>query len=804
MGLVLAGVLAGTSVSLAAAQESPPRGIANLLASGRAWADVDLQQREPPSPTPVSDRGAVPEGQQGTLEMRGGTTTESAPSARSALVAVAAVAEEAPVLDGDVLGDSIWNSVEPVTGFWQTTPNDGEPASERTEVRVIYTADTIYFGVVCYDRDPSSIIVSDSRRDASLDETDSFQIILDTYLDTQNGFVFGTNPAGIEYDGQVTNEGQGSGRFGGGGGGGRPGQGGQQRGAGGGFNLNWDAAWQVRTRISEIGWTAEFAIPFRTIRYPSKDTLQTWGLNFQRNIRRRNETAYWAPIPRQYNLYRLSLAGTLTGMEIGGQTNFKVTPYVLGESLTEGERPRETVGDGDFGIDAKYSLTPSLTLDATYNTDFAQVEVDEQQINLDRFNLFFPEKRPFFLENAGFFTVGAPSQVELFFSRRIGIDEDGSPLAIVGGGRVSGKAGGNSIGLLNMQTEESGATPANNFTVARVSRELPNRSSLGGVFVNRQATGDLAGDKNYNRTFGFDGRLGIGESGLVSGFVSRTVTPGLDGDDHAYRVRADRNTPAFDLNLGYTEVADNFNPEVGFLSRGGYRSISSRVMRRIRPGSFIGIQELRPHVSYNSFWNFDGFQETGFIHIDQHWEWRAGHEAHTGMNITREGVVTAFEISDGVFVPPGTYDHNEAQIVFFTNEGAPLTGRIETTIGGFFGGDRVRISPSVRLRIGDSFNTEVGLDRNDIDLPGGAFVTNLARARVSYSFTPRIFTQALVQYNDNADIWSANLRFGWLQAANTGLFVVYNDTRGLVSSTDPHVGGQSLIVKFSRLFDLAN
>ncbi|HJN93334.1 MAG TPA: hydrolase, partial [Dehalococcoidia bacterium] len=227
-------------------------------------------------------------------------------------------------------------------------------------------------------------------------------------------------------------------------------------------------------------------------------------------------------------------------------------------------------------------------------------------------------------------------------------------------------------------------------------------------------------------------------------------------------------------------------------------------MRRIRPGSFIGIQELRPHVSYNSFWNFDGFQETGFIHIDQHWEWRAGHEAHTGMNITREGVVTAFEISDGVFVPPGTYDHNEAQIVFFTNEGAPLTGRIETTIGGFFGGDRVRISPSVRLRIGDSFNTEVGLDRNDIDLPGGAFVTNLARARVSYSFTPRIFTQALVQYNDNADIWSANLRFGWLQAANTGLFVVYNDTRGLVSSTDPHVGGQSLIVKFSRLFDLAN
>ena len=258
-----------------------------LLAAGRAWLEAHPQAQQPISPTPAAAQEATPETSEGAPDNASPIVpTESTGASRRAMSAVAAVTEEAPVIDGDVLNDSIWDDAEVVSGFWQTAPDEGEPATERTEVRVIYTRDTLYFGVVCYDRDPASIIVSDSRRDASLEETDSFQIILDTYLDTQNGFVFGTNPAGIEYDGQVANEGQGSGRFGGGGGGGRPGQGGQQRGAGGGFNLNWDGAWEVRTRISEIGWTAEFAIPFRTIRYPARDTQQTWGMNFQRNIRR--------------------------------------------------------------------------------------------------------------------------------------------------------------------------------------------------------------------------------------------------------------------------------------------------------------------------------------------------------------------------------------------------------------------------------------------------------------------------------------------------------------------------------------
>ena len=439
----------------------------------------------------------------------------SAPLA-SGLAAHAARATEAPVIDGDIAGDPAWAAATPISAFWQEQPDEGQPASEKTEVRVIFTADTLYVGVILFDREPDGIVVSDASRDAPMDDTDSFQMIVDTYRDRQNGFVFGTNPAGIEYDGQVTNEGQGGGGLG-------FGQM-QSGGSGAGFNINWDGAWTVRTQITEQGWAAEFAIPFRTLRYPSA-TDQTWGINFQRNIRRRNERAYWAPIPRQFNLYRVSLAGSLDGVQTPALRNLRVTPYALGNVLASGESPVDSVVLGDVGGDMKYMLTPSLTLDATVNTDFAQVEVDDQQVNLDRFTLFFPEKRPFFLENAGFFSVGNPGEVDLFFSRRIGIGDDGQTIPILGGGRVSGKAGKFNVGVLNMQTDDyQDRLAAANFSVARVSRDLPNRSSIGAIFTNRQATGDLAGDAAPGRTFGVDGKWGIGQTSMITGFVAKTDT----------------------------------------------------------------------------------------------------------------------------------------------------------------------------------------------------------------------------------------------------------------------------------------
>jgi hypothetical protein len=719
------------------------------------------------------------------------SSTSSAPSG-TGLTATAVRTVEPPVIDGDVAGDPAWEKATPQTAFWQEQPDEGEPASEKTEVRVMFTADTLYVGVILFDREPGSIIVSDPRRDAPLDDTDSFQMIVDTYRDRQNGFVFGTNPAGIEYDGQVTNEGQGGGGLG-------FGQM-QSGGSGAGFNLNWDGAWTVRARITEHGWAAEFAIPFRTLRYPS-GSEQIWGLNFQRNIRRRNERAYWAPIPRQFNLYRLSLAGSLTGVQTPALRNLRVTPYALTNAVTSGDAPAPSTLLGDVGGDLKYSLTPSLTLDGTVNTDFAQVEVDDQQVNLDRFPLFFPEKRPFFLENAGFFSVGNPGEVDLFFSRRIGIGDDGQTIPILGGGRVSGKAGRFNVGVLNMQTGEKGLVASTNFGVARVSRDLPNRSSVGAIFTNRQAMGDFAGDDG--RTFGADGKWGIGQTTMISGFVAKTDTPGVTASDHAYNLRSQTNTPRFDLTLGYQEVGSGFNPEIGFLSRRGYRKPDAFLMTRWRPQDFIGIQELRPHVNFRGFWGFDDFQETGFVHLDNHWQFRDSTEIHTGMNLTREGVRTPFEIYPGIFVPPGTYDHAEAQLVAMSNQGAPVSVSLRTTIGGFFGGDRVSLNPTFRMRAGEAMTAEVTYQRNDIELPWGDFVTNLVRTRVSYSFSPRVFTQALVQYNDRADLWSMNLRFGWLQAANTGLFVVYTDTRGLYDLFDrPERTDRSFIVKYSHMIDM--
>ena len=713
----------------------------------------------------------------------------TAPAAPPAAVAVRA--ERPPVVDGDVLGDSAWAAVPPLTGFWQTAPVEGAPASERTEVRILYTADTLYFGIVCHDSDPAGIIVNGSRRDSPLEETDAFQIILDTYHDRQNGFVFGTNPAGLEYDGQVTNEGQGGGAS-------APGAAG---GSLSGFNRNWDAAWTVKTRSGDFGWSAEFAIPFQTLRY-GRGRGREWGLNFQRNVRRRNESSYWAPLPRQYDLFRLSRAGTLAGLEPPPQRNLKLSPYALGETKRVLDGPRDTTAE--TGADLKWSVTPSLALDATVNTDFAQVEVDEQQVNLDRFSLFYPEKRPFFLENAGLFTLGSPGEVDLFFSRQIGIGPSSEVVPIAGGARLSGKLGRWNVGLLEMQTR-TGTTevPADNFAVARVSRELPNRSRLGAIFVNREGTGELSAAGDRNRTFGADGRWGVGRYGALEGYVAKTSTPGLSGRDHAFNLGASLSAPAWELNAEYTEVGGHFNPEVGFLARRDFRKPEGVVMHRHRVSDFLGLLEVRPHVSYRGYWKPGGFQESGFLHVDNHLEWKSGWEAHTGINFTREGVLQPFEIYPGVVVPPGTYDHREAMLVGITNQGAPLSFETRVTLGGFFGGSRVSATSALRSRIGEAFNSSVDFVRNDVSLPAGRFVTNLLRMRLSYSFSTRVYLQALLQYNDVIDNWSTNLRLGWLHAANTGLFVVYNENRD--TQRDPlglGVRDRSVTIKFSRTFDL--
>lgn len=689
-----------------------------------------------------------------------------------------------PEIDGAVLNDPVWNLIPPFGDLIQTQPTFGQPASEKTDIRIAYTDDTFYVSVVCFDAQPGELVVSDARRDANLDNTDAVIFILDTYKDGQNGFIFGTNSLGVEYDAQVDNEGQGNNNVNR-----------QQGGTIGGFNLNWDASWVVRTEVGDYGWSAEFAIPIRTLRFqPGRD----WGFNFRRNIRKSNEIAYWSPLPIGINLNRLSLAGTLSGLELRSPGNLKIIPYVLGRVDKDFTQPDSELDfTPEAGGDIKYSITPSLTLDVTYNTDFAQVEVDDQQVNLDRFNLFFPEKRPFFLENAGLFTVGSPGEVDLFFSRRIGIGEGGSVVPIIGGARLSGKLNRTNIGLLSMFTEDvaSAGIEKNNFTVGRVNHEFKGRSALGALFVNK--TG-LQTDGQYNRTFAMDGKLGFGRKARMSGFYAMTSDPNDTINAYAFKYQADYVWSNWEMRAAYTEVGQGFNPEVGFLVRSAYRKPEGLVLYHYRPKNReTSLLELRPHISYRGYWNFEGFQETGFMHIDNHWEFKSGLEFHTGLNLTTEGVTDPFEISEGIIVQPGTYKHAESQIVFFTNQSNPVSVNIRSVIGGSFGGTRYINSGTLRLRGGDKFNAAFTYEYNNFQLPAGDFTANIFRSQLAYSFSPVIYLQSLVQNNSADGLWAVNVRFGWLKRANTGLFVVYNHN---LRDGDPL--NQSFIIKYTRMFDL--
>jgi hypothetical protein len=711
--------------------------------------------------------------------------SDTPPAERPRPVATATELTQKPTLDGMVVGDSAWEGVVPTTGFTQIQPVEGRDASQKTEVFIGFINTALYIGVVAYDDDPSSIIVADSRRDSSLDETDSFQFIIDGLLDRQNGYLFGTSPAGVQYDAQVIKEGT-AGTFGS---------------SAGGFNLNWDGSWNVEARITDVGWAAEFEIPFTTLRYGKGDE-QNWGINFQRNIRSNNEIVFWAPLNRQRDINRVSEAGTLQGIRPPDSRNLQITPYVLA-SWEEGGNISGSDSDQEFGFDIKYSLTPSLTLDATYNTDFAQVEVDDAIVNLDRFSIFLPEKRPFFLENAGQFSVGTPQNVELFFSRRIGIN-DGAEVPIDGGIRLSGTVGtGTNLGFLYMSDEGvPGAAAQNDFVVARVNQELPNRSSIGAIFVGRDGDGSINGSPSddKNQAYAIDGVWGVGENVLLQGYFAKTDTPGLTDDDFAFSARADYDSPEWWAWAAYTEVREDFNPEVGFLRRDDYRRGQALIMRRFRPNG--ALLEVRPHMSLSNYWDLDGFLETSFQHYDVHWEFKNGYRIDTGVNYLKDGLKDPFEIIDGVFVPAGIYSGNEAQFRGNTNRGAPLSFEAQLNVGKRFGGDRVVFQPSVNYRIGETFSTELTYVYNKFDLPiaGGDFNVSLSRLRLSYSFTPQMLLQALIQYNDQDEVLSTNVRFSLLRTANSGLFVVYNEFDEQYPGAPPT--GREFIIKYNYLFDV--
>ena len=700
-----------------------------------------------------------------------------------------------PVMDGDVLNDPAWANVPEVTTFIQKTPDEGQSVSEKTAVKVMYTEKTFYVSVICYDTNPGEIVISDTRRDSPLNNSDSFSFIIDTFKDFQTGYLFGTNPAGIEYDAQITGGGEGGSmmrRF--------------SMGTGGGFNVNWDAVWEVKSQKGDFGWSAEFAIPFKTLRYATNKD-QSWGINFERVIARKKEEAHWSPISRQHTMNRLVSAGTLTHMNVPTSRNIKILPYVLGQNNVNKSETTSKSSDGNFGLDAKLSIGSSMSLDLTYNTDFAQVEADEQQINLDRFSLFFPEKRAFFLENAGLFSVGSGGgffgpDIEMFFSRRIGVGPGGAPVPILGGGRLTGTAGGMKIGMLSMRTEAvKDITEANQYSVFRLKKELPNRTHIGAMYT---ALDHMGTDGYVNNAYAFDAQIGIGELSKIVVFAGLTETPEMDKDNaYAYRMEIARDTKQISTNASYTEVGASFNPEMGYLKRENYRKWSGRIFTRFRPENKFGLLEIRPHVNYDGYWKLDGFQESGRWHIDNHWEFRSGFEIHTGTNLVKEGVIEVFEISDSVFVSAGTYDDQEIQIMIMTNQAKPISFSSMNRIGGFFGGDRINMTPTVRLRYKDRFTSEFSFNFNKVNLPGGNFTTNLLRARLTYSFTPKMYIQSLLQYNNQSDQWSMNWRFIWQRSAGTGLYLVYNQVQDY-DGIPIEKSTKSFVVKYSYLFDALN
>jgi Domain of unknown function (DUF5916)/Carbohydrate family 9 binding domain-like len=713
----------------------------------------------------------------------------------SVRVARAARAPAALRIDGR-LDEAVWQTAHPLTDFVQRDPAEGAPSTERTEVRILTDGEALYIGAWLFDREPGAIVPGERLRDVDLTNSDYFAIIFDTYHDRQNGFVFATTPAGVEYDGQVIKEGEGGGVF-------QQGQTRAQAGSAGGFNLNWDATWTVATHVDSLGWYAELRIPFSTLRYGSARE-QTWGLNVARSIRRRHEESFWSPIPRQYSLYRVSRAGRLVDLEVPRRRIATITPYVLtsAQHLYSPDsglvRWDSTNYPNELGVDAKLGITPSLTLDATYNTDFAQVEVDQQQTNLTRFPLFFPEKRPFFLENAGVFSGGTPQAVELFFSRRIGIDTLGNPVPITGGGRLTGRIAGLTLGAMQLFTErQAGIQPANSYSVGRVVREW-GRSRIGVLGVHRVATRD---GTDRNTTLAADGRLALSEPVTLDWWVAKTSTPGRTGRDAAFSGRLGYHTGRWDNGVRFAQVGEDFNPEVGFVSRRGYRYYEPSVFYTM-PLTHRYLRYWMPHVSYRGYFGFDGNVQSDWLHLDLgQAELNNGGQIGPEVNLYREGLSQPFDIARGVTLPVGEYHWTSLGFDFGTNPSAPFAFLTKIEAGQFYNGTRYGWTSTTTVRRGSALTASVQFDYNTVRLDQGDFVRSLVGVRLGYFFTPRIFTQSLVQFNNQAEVFSANIRFGWLNTAGTGLFVVLNtgdNATGLFAWERPIA--RSVLIKFTRQF----
>ncbi len=685
-----------------------------------------------------------------------------------------------PELDGR-LEESQWKQAPIYSNFIQSEPYEGTPATEDTEVRVLYDADSIYIGVHCLDSDPDGIVLSSRRRDFDFTQTDSFGLVLSPYNDNRTGFLFSMTPEGAQRDVQVDQDGVAT-------------------------EASWDGVWHVKTLIHDRGWSAEIRIPFTTLHESFSDETSTWGINFNRRVRRKNETTHWSPVPRRYNLTTISYAGSMKftkAINAGGIRNFRVKPYLLAEASrlsAELEKERRPV---EAGLDVKYDLTPGLTLDLTLNTDFAQTEVDERQINLTRFSLFFPEKRDFFLENSGIFHFGVrenekrggrdPQDMLLFFSRRIGLSEEGRPIPILGGARLSGRAGRFRLGLMHMQTRSFQDLPSTGYSVARLKMDVFQNSDVGAMFVQRASSRP----EDLNRSFGVDTNFRFYDNLTFTTYLAKSETPEVHDDDWSSKVALGWKDNFFEMRGEYLEVGENFNNEVGFTLRKGVRTGRLNWGFRPRPENSSWLREINPHGSFSYLVDPKTNELlTRRHHYGLRTSFQDGGWFEVFTNISFERLAEADEIVD-IVIPPGDYSFHETATVYNSDPSKWISGSAQYRVGSFFGGRKNTQKASLTLRGSSAFSQEITFERNELTVPLGEATTRLFLTRIGYAFNTRTYLDTLLQYDNETRTYSTNVRFRFRYRPLSDIFVVYNEERPTIQN-EPR--SWSLTFKITRLW----
>ena len=704
-------------------------------------------------------------------------------------------------LDGE-LDEAIYGRVPPISGFIQQLPDEGAPATERTEVWVLFDDEAVYVGGRLWDSAPEDEwIANEMRRDSvQIINNDALSVAFDTFYDRRNGLAFQVNPIEGIFDHEITDEGS--------------------------PNRDWNPVWDVRTGRFDGGWTVEMRIPFKSLRYNPGES-QVWGIHIGRRIRRKNEWAYLTPVSISAGPggFRLSAAATLVGLEVpASNARFDIKPYGIGSTTTDrtADPSFSNRGDGAWGVDAKWGVTQNLTADFTYNTDFAQVEVDEQQVNLTRFSLFFPEKREFFLEGRGIFDFGSGPRTlggggfgggrnagppggggsdvpTLFFSRRIGLEE-GQSIPILGGGRLTGKIGQFSVGALNIQTDDAPGVEAlaTNFTVVRLKRDILRRSRVGGMYTRRSVS--LEGDGS-NEAYGVDAALSFYDNVDFNGYYARTRTPGLEGDDTSYQAAFTYSGDLYGFQVDHLLVGNNFNPEVGFLRRDDFRRTFVSAQYSPRPRSIDVVRQFTWGGSLDYIENGAGQVETRAAALRFDTELENSDQLHVDFMRNYELLAEPFEITPDVTIPVGGYSFQDVFLSYRMGPQRRMSGTAFVQHGGFFGGDITAFGyRQGRLELTRQLSVEPTVSINQVDLPAGEFTATLVSTRVTHTFTPRMFLSGLVQYNSSGESLGTNLRFRWEYQPGSELFVVYNDQRDTELRGAPILETRAFIVKFTRLF----